>query len=203
MRRDSGRRMTGRSNFHFAMRGPRVSECGWAFYRRIVNGAAVSGRSIHNPKRQAFHRAACRCAPDFVRCSMCFDPYRHGQTQGSRPTHAPRASSVPSVFIRPRIVIADRSWCRYMLSLKQIVGRMHRERSDIQQKRAVHALMRPPLVTTYGNRCLTPSRSSVSSLSVMSMRSFENESISRPSTILYSPFSVVTGKPNITSLGMP
>jgi hypothetical protein len=28
-------------------------------------------------------------------------------------------------------------------------------------------------------------------------------SIGRPSTTLYSPFSQVTGKPNITSLGMP
>ena len=35
------------------------------------------------------------------------------------------------------------------------------------------------------------------------MRSCENSSISRPWTIVYSPFSVVTGKPNITPSGMP
>ena len=35
------------------------------------------------------------------------------------------------------------------------------------------------------------------------MRSWLNSSMARPSTILYLPFSVVTGKPNMTSLGMP
>src|SRR3989344_2519999 len=53
------------------------------------------------------------------------------------------------------------------------------------------------------SRCLTPSCSPCSSASVMLMRSCENASISRPSTILYSPFSHVTGKPNMVSLGMP
>ena len=198
MRRDPARSMTSRSNFHFGMHDVRVPQRVRAFYRRIVNGAAVSARRAHDPQRRACHLAGCRCAPDFVRCSMRFDPRRHGQIWGQRLSHA---------LFRSCIVIADRSWYRYMLSLKQIVGRMHRERSDIQQKQAVHGGMRPPPVTTYGitydtnygNRCLTPSRSSVSSLSVMAMRSFENASISRPSTILYSPFSVVTGKPNITS----
>ena len=53
------------------------------------------------------------------------------------------------------------------------------------------------------SRCLTPSCSPCSSASVMLMRSCENASMSRPSTILYSPFSQVTGKPNMVSLGMP
>src|SRR5471030_171410 len=59
------------------------------------------------------------------------------------------------------------------------------------------------LMKNYGSRCLTPSRSSVSSFSVRLMRSCENASISRPWTILYSPFSVVTGKPNMVPSGMP
>src|SRR5256885_2038586 len=43
------------------------------------------------------------------------------------------------------------------------------------------------------SRCLTPSCSPCSSARVLSMHSCEKASISRPSTILYSPFSVVTG----------
>ena len=44
---------------------------------------------------------------------------------------------------------------------------------------------------------------SCSSFRVMSMRSWQNLSISRPSTSVYSPFSVVTGKPKIGAFGMP
>ena len=48
-----------------------------------------------------------------------------------------------------------------------------------------------------------PARSSSSSLSVLSMRSRENASISSPFTIWYSPLAVVHGKPYITPSGMP
>src|SRR4029434_11285981 len=53
------------------------------------------------------------------------------------------------------------------------------------------------------SRCLTPACSSCSSFSVTLMRSWLKASIGRPSTTLYLPFSVVTGKPNIVSFGMP
>ena len=55
----------------------------------------------------------------------------------------------------------------------------------------------------YYSRSLTPSFSACSSASVLSMRSWLNASISKPCTILYSPFSQVTGKPNMVSAGMP
>ena len=38
---------------------------------------------------------------------------------------------------------------------------------------------------------------------VLSMQAWLNASISKPSTTLYSPFTQVTGKPNMTSLGIP
>jgi len=41
----------------------------------------------------------------------------------------------------------------------------------------------------------TPACSSCSSFSVLLMQAWLNSSIGRPSTTLYSPFSVVTGKP--------
>ena len=45
--------------------------------------------------------------------------------------------------------------------------------------------------------------SSCSSLSVLLMQAWLNSSIGRPSTTVYSPLAVVTGKPNMVSLGMP
>src|SRR5574343_788410 len=54
------------------------------------------------------------------------------------------------------------------------------------------------------SKCLTPSCSPCSSARVLLMHSCEKASISRPSTILYSPSGVVvTGKPNTMPAGMP
>ena len=53
------------------------------------------------------------------------------------------------------------------------------------------------------SRCATPLRSSSSSPRVLSMAAWLKSSIGRSLTIVYSPFSVVTAKPNITPSGMP
>src|SRR5690606_32760840 len=53
------------------------------------------------------------------------------------------------------------------------------------------------------SRCATPERSSSSSARVLSMYCWLKSSIGRSLTRVYSPFSVVTGKPNITPSGMP
>ena len=53
------------------------------------------------------------------------------------------------------------------------------------------------------SRWATPERSSSSSASVLSIALRLKSSIGRSRTIVYSPFSVVTAKPNITSFGMP
>ncbi|CFN62736.1 Uncharacterised protein [Bordetella pertussis] len=62
---------------------------------------------------------------------------------------------------------------------------------------AKRARLRGPVAAMpdYFSRSLTPSRSSSSSFSVKSRRSREKASISRSLIILYSPFSVTTGKP--------
>ena len=53
------------------------------------------------------------------------------------------------------------------------------------------------------SRCATAARSSSSSARVLSMYFWLNSSIGRSLTRVYSPFSVVTGKPKITPSGMP
>jgi len=65
---------------------------------------------------------------------------------------------------------------------------------------AIDALRRSDVIYS---RCLTPSRSSSSSAKVLAISSFEKASISKPSTSLYSPFSVVTGRPKTMSSGTP
>ena len=52
-------------------------------------------------------------------------------------------------------------------------------------------------------RCATPLRSSSSSASVLFIISREKSSMARPWTISYWPFVQVTGKPYMTSFGMP
>lgn len=56
---------------------------------------------------------------------------------------------------------------------------------------------------SYERRCATPPRSSSSSASVFLIAAWLNSSIGRSFTIVYSPFSVVTGKPKMTPSGMP
>ena len=55
----------------------------------------------------------------------------------------------------------------------------------------------------YLSRCATPARSSSSSARVLSMYFLLKSSIGRSLTMVYLPFSVVTGKPKITPSGMP
>ena len=87
---------------------------------------------------------------------------------------------------------------RLDLRLRQVVRRPHafaREGADAggeSEKQGDGDLVHRDSAVR-ANRCSTPARSSRSSLAVASMRSRENALISRPCTIWYLPFLIVTG----------
>ena len=82
--------------------------------------------------------------------------------------------------------------------------RQHRQRAVLAVQRGLrreHA--RSAADRRQRSRSATPARSSSSSFSVRFIRSREKSSIGRPWTTVYSPPAQVTGKPYMTSLGIP
>ena len=117
-------------------------------------------------------------------------------TSGPENKSVPCATIVCDAFAAAQ---ADRCICRVAGVRRRLAGgRRSHCAHGAAHRRPVNGPANGPNFLArpdYFSRSFTPSRSSSSSFSVKSRRSREKASISRPSTRLYSPFSVMTGTP--------